>query len=171
MTIPVVMATGAWSPLLVRRLGFSLPIQPAKGYSITMKRPQAAPSVPIHMGERKVIATPMGDHLRLAGTLELAGHDSSINERRVEAIRRAMREYLPEMDDIEEVEVWYGWRPLTPDTLPIIGPSPRWQNLIVATGHGMLGMSLGPVTGKLVADMVAGNANQDYLSALRVDRY
>ena len=162
----VVIATGAWSPAVGRLLGISLPIQPAKGYSITLQRPASAPAVPVHMFERKVVATPMGDRLRIAGTLELAGYNETINARRVSALRTAMREYLTLGDDLNEIETWYGWRPLTPNTLPIIGPSTRWDNLMVATGHGMLGMSLGPVTGKLVADMICERPINEAFTAL-----
>lgn len=167
----VVLAAGAWSPIISRTLGFELPVQPAKGYSITVKRPTTSPSLPIYFGEQKVVATPMDDMLRFAGTLELAGHDLSINQRRVAAIRRASQEYLLGMNDLELIETWRGLRPLTPDTLPIIGATQRYPNLILATGHGMLGMSLAPVTGKLVAQIVVGEKSDKFVESFRMERF
>lgn len=167
----VVLAAGAWSPVLARSLGLNLPIQPAKGYSLTFKRPPVCPRVPLHLTERKVAVTPMGDMLRFGGTLELAGLDLSINQRRVAAIQQAAGEYLRGVAELELLEIWRGLRPLTPDTLPIIGRSRRFDNLIIATGHGMLGMSLGPITGKLVAQIAGDETPAVDLTPLRVDRF
>lgn len=164
----VVMASGSWSPLLSRELGINLPIQPAKGYSITVKSPEKLLSRPVMLSERKIAATPMADTLRFAGTLELAGHNDKINQRRVDAILQGVREYLPDTDALELVEIWRGMRPLTPDSLPIIGASQRWGNLVIATGHGTLGMSLAPITGQLVAELFAGKAPPE---TLRVERF
>ena len=172
----VVLATGAWSPLLGRSLGIRLPVQPAKGYSITIPRPADSPEIPLHLAEGKVGVTPMGDKLRFAGTLELAGIDLSINLRRVHAIYQAAQAYLhfdAGFDAYEPgaIEIWRGLRPLTPDTLPIISGHPRLTNLTIATGHGMMGVSMGPITGKLVAQLITGQAPELDLSALAVDRF
>jgi D-amino-acid dehydrogenase len=167
----VVLATGAWSPLLARSLGLRLPVQPAKGYSITIPRPPDTPDIPLHLAERKVGVTPMGAMLRFAGTLELAGLDLSINRRRVDAIYQAAQEYLRFEPETDAIEIWRGLRPLTPDTLPIIGRSSRIENLIVATGHGMLGVSMGPITGKLVAQLVTGEQPDLDLFPLTVERF
>jgi D-amino-acid dehydrogenase len=167
----VVLAAGAWSPAVARDLGLRLPIQPAKGYSLTFKRPPTAPRVPLHLTERKVGVTPMGDMLRFGGTLELAGLDLSINQRRVDAIRRAAGEYLAGLEDLELIEIWRGLRPLTPDALPIIGWSEAVENLVVAGGHGMLGVSLGPITGKLVSQIVVGQMPAIDLKPLRPGRF
>ena len=113
--------------------------------------------------------TPMGDRLRLAGTMELAGLDLSINERRVGAIRRAGVAALGELG--EPLETWAGLRPVTPDGLPIVGRPARYDNLILAGGHAMLGLSLGPITGRIVADLVAGRAPGFDLSLLSPDRF
>ena len=153
----VVLAAGAWSPLLARDAGLRLPIQAAKGYSITVRRPQDFPEVPIILEEAKVAVTPMGDWLRFAGTLELAGLDMRINPTRVKAIKQGVRRYLQVNPDAEPlVELWRGLRPCTPDGYPIIGRAPRVSNLIIAAGHCMLGITQGPGTGKLVADLVVG---------------
>lgn len=168
----VVLAAGSWSPLLAGHLGLPLPIQPAKGYSITFKKPAACPAVPLLLGEAKVGVTPMGEWLRFAGTLELAGLDLSLSRRRVEAILRAVPGYLPQIDPsaLEMVEIWRGLRPCTPDGLPFLGRAPGHENLTVAAGHATIGLSLGPITGKLVAQVVCGKPELD-LSLLRVGRF
>jgi len=167
----VVLAAGSWSPGIIRNLGVTLPIQPAKGYSITVKTPEPALSIPLWLTESKVTVTPMGGILRFAGTLELAGLNFSINQRRVDAVRRAVREYLVGVDDYETLEVWRGLRPLTPDGLPIIATSKTWSNLIIATGHGMQGISLGPITGKLVAQLAAKETPSVNLAGLEEKRF
>ena len=168
----VVLAAGAWTPILGKMLGLALPIQPAKGYSITVQRPPNFPELPLILDEAKVAVTPMGEWLRFAGTLELAGLDLSINTRRVEAIRRGVARYLTLDPDAQPlVEVWRGLRPCTPDGLPIIGRSRRVENVIVAAGHCMLGMSQGPMTGKLVASLAAGRTPPLDISPLRVERF
>jgi D-amino-acid dehydrogenase len=166
-----VLATGSWSPGLAKELGLRVPIQPAKGYSITMDAPGWSDEVPLILMESKVGVTPMGPRLRLAGTLELAGLDFSINERRVEAIRRGAREYLDGLDGLPELEVWRGLRPCTPDGLPLLGRPGRYENLVLATGHAMIGLSLGPITGKLVAEILSGERPSIDLTLLRPDRF
>lgn len=174
----VVLAAGAWSAGLATGLGLTLPLQPAKGYSVTYRVPGTAPGprlrMPLLPAEAKFAITPMGDWLRLAGTLELAGFDLSIARRRVEAIVRGARPYLaPGVlgDHLELVEIWRGWRPVLPDGLPAIGRPARYDNLVMATGHAMIGMSLGPVTGQLVAELVAGKPVSADLGLLQPDRF
>lgn len=151
----VVLATGSWSAGIARTLGLRLPIQPAKGYSVTCERPEDGPTVPLLLGEARVAVTPMGETLRLAGTLELAGLDLSINRRRVHAVRRSASQYLSATRELRVLEIWGGMRPCTPDGLPIIGRPEGVENLVLATGHAMIGVSLGPITGKLVAQLVS----------------
>jgi len=167
----VVLAAGAWSPEVVRDLRLRLPIQPAKGYSITVNRPDKCPRTPLMLGEAKVGVTPLKSALRFAGTLELAGFDMTINQRRVNAIWRAAADYLAEPGEMEVIEIWRGLRPCTPDGLPLLGRSRIVDNLIVATGHAMLGVSLGPITGALVAQIVDGKPPTMDLSALKVERF
>jgi D-amino-acid dehydrogenase len=169
----VVLTGGAWSPGIVRNLKINLPIQPAKGYSLTYKKPTYCPEMPLALVEAKVILTPMGDAMRFAGTLELAGMDLSINMRRVQAILKHIPTFLPEIDPnhLELIEIWRGLRPCTPDGLPIIGRPQNYDNLIVATGHGMLGISLSPVTGKLVSQIVAGEDPVMDITALGANRF
>ena len=169
----IVLASGSWSPALSAGLGLRLPIQPAKGYSITYKLPPNAPSLPMSLMEAKVGITPMGEFLRFAGTLELAGMDLTIDQARVGAILSAVPEYLPHIhpDQLELVEIWSGLRPCTPDGLPLLGRCRDWDNLTIAAGHAMIGLSLGPITGKLVAEMVTGAPVSVDLELTRVERF
>ncbi len=166
----VVLTAGAWSSELARGLGLDLPLQAAKGYSITCDRPPVGPRIPLLLGEARVAVTPMDDALRFAGTLELAGLDLAIKRRRVEAIRRVVPRYLAEERYVVR-EIWRGLRPCSPDGLPYIGRPARYDNLIVATGHAMIGVSLGPVTGALVAQLAAGEAPMLDLAPLSPDRF
>jgi D-amino-acid dehydrogenase len=152
----VLSALGPWSPTLLRQLGLALPIQPGKGYSITTARPRVAPNHPIVLKERSVCVTAWEDGFRLGSTMEFAGYDDSLNRRRLDAIERAAREYLHEPLGPGPREEWYGWRPMTWDDLPLLGRAPRWSNLWLATGHGMMGMSMSAVTGHLLADLLTG---------------
>ena len=153
----VVVAGGAWSPGLVRSLGLRLPVQGAKGYSVTVRCPEDFGETPLMLSETKVFVTPMGELLRFGGTLELAGLDLSVNLRRVRAVERAIARVLPGVEKSEHVETWRGLRPLTPDDRPILGRPRAFENLVVATGHGMSGISQGVISGKLVAELVSGD--------------
>ncbi len=167
----VVLAAGSWSPGLARTVGLRLPIQPGKGYSVTFDRPPVAPRIPLLLGEVRAAVTPMGDALRVAGTMELAGLDFSLNRRRVRAIVRGAGGYLPDVDRYRVREIWRGLRPCTPDGLPLLGRSARLDNLVIATGHAMVGVSLGPITGRLVAELCAGRAPALDLTLLRPERF
>ncbi len=167
----VVLAAGAWSTKVTRSLGLKFPLQPAKGYSITMTRPANGPKMHLHFSEAKCVATPMGPNLRLAGTLELAGLDSTINQRRVNAIIRAGATYIAKLGDVSAAQIWGGMRPCPPDGLPYIGRAKAIHNLIIATGHAMLGISMGPITGKLVAQMVGQQSLDLPVAAFEVERF
>lgn len=167
----VVLAAGSWSPLLAEALGLKLAVQPAKGYSVTYKLPNLAPRLPLMLAEARVAVTPMADKLRLAGTLELAGFDFSINRRRLDAIVRSAAKYLVFEDEPSSVEIWSGLRPCTPDGLPIICRPRGFDNLILATGHGTLGVSLGPITGLLVSQLAARQQPVLDLNPLRLERF
>ena len=168
-----VLAGGAWSQDLVRSLGLKLPIQPAKGYSITFDRTPDMFSTPMILTERKVAITPLGDKVRYGGTLELAGFDGSINMRRVRAIADAVPVYLEgvTVPPFTEKDVWHGFRPCSPDGLPYVGRTLKYGNLVTAAGHAMLGISLAPVTGKLVSEIVAGATPSIDCTLLRPERY
>ena len=169
----VVLCSGSWSPGLATTLDMVLPMQPAKGYSVTVRKPDPCPETPLMMVESKVAITPMGDKLRFAGTLELAGMDLSINRRRVAAIMKSVPQYVPawDPDELELIEVWRGLRPCSPDGLPYLGRSRDCENLTVATGHAMIGVSLGPVTGDITARLVQREAPIFDLDLCRVERF
>jgi D-amino-acid dehydrogenase len=166
-----VLAAGSWTPALARDLALSVPVQAAKGYSVTGRISGRGPVRPLLLGEARVAVTPMRDTVRFGGTLELAGLDLSVDRRRVAAIERAARAYLPGLGGLERLLVWRGLRPCTPDGLPILGRPAAWENLILATGHAMIGMSLGPVTGELVATLAAGESPPFDLAPLAPGRF
>ncbi len=152
----VVLAAGAWTPQVARGLGLNLPVQPARGYSLTARAGVALPRQALLLGERRVAVTPMGEQLRFTGRLELSDLDTTPSPEHIAGIERAVREYLAIDERLRLVGTWAGLRPTTPDGVPIIGLSPRHKNLIIATGHAMLGLSLGPGTGQVVAELAMG---------------
>jgi D-amino-acid dehydrogenase len=166
-----VVATGAWTPLLGESLGCRIPIQPGKGYSVTIRHPSGGPSIPCFFEEAKVVATPWPSGLRFGGTMEFTGYDESLNRHRLEALLQASQRYLKRMDLSGIEEEWCGWRPMTPDGLPIIGPSPRLKNVMIAAGHNMEGISMAPGTGKLVAEILSGDNPHIDLRPYRIDRF
>jgi D-amino-acid dehydrogenase len=154
----VVLAAGAWSAPLARLLKLKLPLQPGKGYSITMTRPAVCPRIPCSFSERRVVATPWPSGYRLGGTMEFSGFATSPDPRRFDALTSAAADYLRQPAGHAVVEAWTGLRPMTPDDLPLIGAAPGVRNLWIATGHGMLGVTTAPATGKLVQEMICGQA-------------
>lgn len=169
----VVLAAGSWSPAIASRLGVRLPIQPAKGYSVRFRRPENAPAAPLILGEARVGMTPMGDTTRLAGTLEMAGMDLSIDRRRLDAVRQSAGLYFPSMEasKLDFVEEWAGLRPLSPDGLALLGRWPTWDNLTIAAGHGTMGVSTSPSSGKLVAQIITGDEPLTDLAPLDPTRF
>lgn len=161
----VVVAAGVWSRELLRETGIDLPLQPAKGYSVTAPGPEPAPRRPLYLTEAKVGASPFGGGvLRLAGTLELSGVETSLNRRRVDAVVRSARPYLRDWEPGTGRAEWAGLRPLTCDGVPVVGEAR--PGLFVATGHAMLGVTLAPATGEALAPMVMGERPPDELAAL-----
>ena len=154
----VVVATGAWTPKLRGVLRCSIPIQPGKGYSLTMPRPALCPRSPMIFEEHRVAISPMQSALRVGSTMEFAGYDSRLNPDRLRLLRESAAVYLKEPLSGPTLEEWWGWRPMTPDGLPLIGRIPAFDNLYIAAGHGMLGVSMSPATGKLVAELIMGRA-------------
>ncbi|MEW6512133.1 MAG: FAD-dependent oxidoreductase [Bacteroidota bacterium] len=168
-----VLAGGAWSPEILRPLRLFLPLQAGKGYSLTVRHPSVLPRIPMLLEEARVAVTPLGDRLRFAGTMEIAGLSPSITRRRVEALANAVPSYLEGIPpaEITAGDVWAGLRPLSPDGIPFIGRFRRFENLIAATGHAMLGISLAPITGKLVAEIVEGRIPSIDLHLMRPERF
>lgn len=152
-----VLAGGSWSPLHSRKLGIRAPMQAGKGYSVTVDPVYPQPEICSLLMEARVAVTPMGSGLRIGGTMEIAGLDQTVNPRRVNGILKALPNYYPQYQhtEFQKLPVWTGLRPCTPDGLPYLGRSKSWSNLVIATGHAMMGLSLGPVTGQLVGDILA----------------
>ena len=154
----LILATGAWTTALLGQFGIRIPMQPGKGYSITMARPEGSPRIPCYLSERKVVVTPWASGLRLGGTMEFSGFSFSLNQKRLKKIETAAELYLDTPIGNRVTERWTGLRPMTVDELPIIDRVPGAANLFVATGHGMLGVSTATATGRLIADMIHGKA-------------
>jgi D-amino-acid dehydrogenase len=169
----IVLSAGSWVPEIIRNLGIRLPIQGAKGYSFTFKKPARWPAIPFSLGEAGVAVTAMDEFLRISGTFALVGLDLSWNTTRMRSMLEQAPQYLPDLEikNLELLEVWRGLRPCSPDGLPFLGRSPKHDNLIVAAGHAMIGVSLSPITGKLVSQVVTGEQPSFDLTALRVDRF
>lgn len=167
----VVLAAGAWTPALTRGLGLALPIEPAKGYSVDVERPADFPELPLYLGDAHVVLTPLGGALRIGSTLELSGWDMTIRRKRVAWLRNAGERVMGVPADGPVRQIWRGPRPVTPDGLPVIGRVPGRERVIVASGHCMLGLSLGPVTGKLVAELAGGARPSLDLSTLSPGRF
>ncbi len=169
----LVISAGAWSSVLTRKLALSLPLQGGKGYSFLAKDLSDTMQIPAIMLEARTTATPMAGDVRFAGTLEIAGTDESVNMNRVRGIHNSIQQYYPDLavDFPEKENVWSGLRPCSPDGLPYIGRVRDYANLILATGHGMMGVSLGPATGKLVAEIVSGKKTSVGIEAFEPGRF
>jgi D-amino-acid dehydrogenase len=168
-----VICAGIWSQKIARDLGIRIPMQAGKGYSLTLESPASLPSVCAILSEARVAVTPMGNSLRFAGTMELCGIDEGIHPARVRGIVKSVATYYPDVTPAQlgQAPVRAGLRPCSPDGMPYVGRVSRFANLSVATGHAMMGMSLGPITGKLIAEMLSDEPLSCSLEALSPDRY
>ncbi|MDN5200089.1 FAD-dependent oxidoreductase [Fulvivirgaceae bacterium BMA10] len=168
-----VIALGSWSSDLLKQINMDLPMQAGKGYSVVLPDPVSKPEICSILTEARVAVTPMTHGLRFAGTMEITGLDESINHRRLQGIFKSIPKYFPEFkkEDFTELQVWSGLRPCSPDGLPYIGKSDVYKNLIIATGHAMMGLSLGPVTGKLVSQIMTEDKTSLDISLLDPNRY
>ena len=168
-----VLTGGSWSPAMVAGLGLRLPMQPGKGYSLTIEKPRLNFTKSLILAERRVAVTPMGAKLRFGGTMEISGHSDNVRPERVQQIIAGAKNYFPELTDtdFEGVKPWFGYRPVSPDGLPYIGRFGRYKNLTTASGHAMLGLTMAPISGLLVADILTGRKPRVDLSMLNPDRY
>jgi D-amino-acid dehydrogenase len=168
-----VVAGGAWSPQIVSSLGLRLPMQPGKGYSVTVPDQGLRLSIPLILSEARVAVTPLNGAARYAGTMELAGFDLSMNRRRIHAMLMAVPLYLDTTPPHPgpPAELWAGLRPCSPDGLPYIGRFRRFPNLVAATGHAMLGITLAPVTGRVVAELLSDRQVSVDITMLAPDRF
>ncbi len=167
----VVLAAGALSPSVAKDLKLNIPIQPARGYSLTMSATKMMPSHALILGERRIAVSPMGGVLRFTGRLEVGNYSMEPNPIWIQRIENSAREYLHLDEKLDVKETWAGLRPTTPDGVPIIGRSPKHDNLFLATGHAMLGLSLGPGTGQVMAELLNGQEPAISLSPMRLERF
>ena len=170
-TDAVVVATGAWTPLLNSELGVRIPIQPGKGYSMTMARPTICPKIPMIFEEYRVAVTPWPSGYRLGSTMEFAGYDEKLNPQRINLLRSGASHFLREPTAEPVVEQWCGWRPMTPDSLPIVDRCPGFENVLLAVGHNMLGISMAPATGKLIAELIDGHQPHLPIDSMSIKRF
>lgn len=165
-----VFAMGAWSQRLGRELKCPIPIEPGKGYSVTMRRPEVCPKHSILFPEHKVGVTPFDEGYRLGSMMEFAGFDDSIAPQRIQQLKDSAKPYLLEPYTDGPAEEWYGWRPMTWDSLPLIGQVPHLANAYLATGHNMLGLSLAPGTGRLIKELICGESTHIPSDGFRPER-
>jgi D-amino-acid dehydrogenase len=168
-----VLATGSWAPETVRGLGLRLPMQAGKGYSLTIEKPRFQLRKPMILSERRVAVTPMGETLRFGGTMEVSGHDDRIRPERIGQIASAAQHYFPDMrtEDFAGIKPWFGYRPVSPDGMPYIGRFAKHANLTAACGHAMLGITLAPITGRVVTELLTGRSPSVDLSLTSPDRF
>ena len=169
----IILAGGIDTLTLTRPLGLKLPMQGGKGYSVTLPAPPKNPLLCSLLKEGRVAVTPMGDQLRVAGTMEICGSDTSVSKPRLQGVIESFCRFYPEFEPSQfaDLKPWVGLRPCSPDGLPYLGRLPKNKNIIVATGHAMMGLSLAPITGELVADVVESKSSSIDLSALNPTRF
>lgn len=155
----VLIASGAWSGEIARMAGVSLPMQAGKGYNVTVLDPELQLRHATYFSEVKVACSPFKGALRVSGTMELSGVNTSFDPRRLEAIRRGADRCLGDWSRGSRETTWVGMRPMLPDGLPAIGRAPKFDNLFMATGHAMLGITLGPATAAAIASLMTGQGD------------
>jgi len=169
----LVVCGGSWTPELTRTIDLQIPMQAGKGYSLTMPKPRQLPQICSICTEARVAVTPMSGALRVGGTMEIAGLNEDISPVRVRAVIDSFCRYFPDFrpEDFDGIQPWRGLRPCSPDGLPFVGRTAKFSNIAIATGHGMMGLSLGPITGSLIAEILSGEKPKWDISLLSPDRY
>jgi len=167
----IVLSAGAWSSFLAKKLNIRLPVQGAKGYGLTFDRPLRSPEIPMILEDYHIAVTPFKKMFRLTGYIELSGLELEINMKHLKNIRQHADLYLPALGDMKILEIWRGLRPCTPDGLPVAGRLQPLTNLWVASGHATKGMTLGPVTGKLMKDLLSGKSIGKFKNILDPNRF
>lgn len=169
----VVMAGGSWLPQLAQMVRLPLPLMPGKGYSFTYDSPEKKLNIPAILCEARVAITPMNGHMRYGGTMEIAPVNHKINLNRVEGIVESVPKYFPgiRLEMPQPKDIWFGFRPCSPDGLPYLGKTHLISNLIIAGGHAMMGLSLGPASGKVVADLANDRQPEVDISAFGPERF
>ena len=168
-----VICGGVWSPAVAKDLRVSLPMQAGKGYSLTLAKPRQVPRHCAIFTEARVAVTPMDGALRFGGTMEIAGLSDTINPARIRGIVNSVPRYFPDFtpEDFAGIQPWSGLRPCSPDGLPYVGRFGAYENLATATGHAMMGLSLGPITGRMIAEILHGERPAFDLALLAPDRH
>lgn len=169
----VVIAGGSWLPQLAKMAGVSLSLMPGKGYSFTLDKPEQKLNIPAILCEARVAITPMNGMMRYGGTMEIGKINNKINLNRVQGIVESVPKYFSNINLAmpEQKDIWYGFRPCTPDGLPYIGSSKKIANLLIAGGHAMSGLSLGPATGKVIAELASGQEPSVKIDAFNPGRF
>lgn len=167
----IVLAAGVWSPRLAHDLGVTLPLVGAKGYHVELEGLQTAVRQPVYLFETRVVATPVGNRLRLAGTLELGSDPDALSRRRMDAVLEAGTRHIAGVAGTRVSHVWRGLRPMSSDGMPIIGRTPTDDRVLVATGHGVLGITLAPRTAELIATLISGSELAPELGPLDPARF
>ncbi|HEY9257329.1 FAD-dependent oxidoreductase, partial [Chitinophaga sp.] len=168
-----VLATGSWTPAVARLAGISVPMMPGKGYSVTLESPAVNLNIPAILCEARVALTPMGNRLRYGGTMEVAPVNDTVNMNRVAGIVDSVQRYFTNLpvNMPDKTAVWSGCRPCSPDGLPYIGFVPSYNNFLLGGGHAMMGLSLGPATGKLLAELANSEKTSIDIAAFSPGRY
>ncbi len=168
------VASGSWSPAMARLAGIKVPLMPGKGYSFMVSQDDAKRmTIPSILCEARVAITPMNGSIRYGGTMEVGKINDRINMNRVRGIVESVPRYFPNFkpEVPQQKDIWFGFRPVSPDGMPYIGMSGKYDNLAIATGHAMIGLSLGPATGKIISDLLTGNQPEMNISSFSVDRF
>ncbi|MBT7423339.1 MAG: FAD-dependent oxidoreductase [Candidatus Marinimicrobia bacterium] len=168
-----ILCAGSFSSKLVKQIKIKMPLMGGKGYSISIDNIQKKPALPAILVEARIASTPMGKIWRLGGTMTVTQGSTKINNRKLSAMVRNVKKYYPEynISSAQSLKPWVGLRPLSADGLPYIGPFKKYPNLIAATGHAMLGVSLAPVTGHLVSNIISEESFDYDMKLLSPDRF
>ena len=168
-----VLAAGIFSKELVKNLGVDLPLISGKGYSIDFFDTHLNLNTPVILSEARVALTPFANSLRLGSGMEFNGNTGKVSMQRVQAMLDRTHEALPGFSKVQarKLKIWEGLRPVTPDGVPLIGRTKQIKNLLVATGHAMMGVSLSPVTGKIISDLVIGKSDGLFSDIYRLNRF
>lgn len=164
-----VLAAGSWTTPLARELGVSIPMEPGKGYSFLL-RPTVMPRHGILFSDIHAGVTPLGDRVRIGGTMEFSGYDLAIDERRISNLFQLARGYV-DLETPEYEEPWAGLRPMTVDGLPVLDWAQPYSNAYVATGYSMLGMTVSPPAGEAMAEMILTGTRPSLFEPFRIDRF
>ena len=163
---------GSYTPILLKPLGINVPIQPAKGYSVTIPtfRHNGAPTVSITDEDHKIVFTRLGNRMRVAGTVEFNGYDTYMNNDRAKSLHNLAQTIFPNAGDYAKAELWAGLRSLTTDGVPIIGGT-KFENLFLNTGHGSLGWTMCASSGKIISNVISGTTQEIYIGNIGLDRF